>query len=254
MEVFYSVKLNEKSNDITKINKLTNKTKNVYLLSKIKPNIKFNIPFKSLNELIIDDKEILCFAFDCYDISKQKNKIFRNIKHLKRQGRDILQNSFQVVIFNYEEKYNSDILDLIRSIKVVLLSTKAEKYDYIYDSVCDYLDNEFESKNICEFENDKCIAKRDFNLTCGCCRHYKGLLSNEFVQCEYLVNKRCSTKCMPCKMFTCHYIVKNKGIKYNIQDFFLLRKFFNPIQKLIIIKGYFTSKEKLMKKILLWSI
>lgn len=252
MDIYYNVKLNEKVNDIEKIKNLSKKTNNIYLLSDINCDFGKGIKLKKVNEFIIDKKEILTFAFDCNDISNKKNKIFRKIKHLKRHKKEILDNSFQVIVVNYEKEKDIDINDLIRSIKIVLLLTPFEKYDYIYDSVCDYLDNEFTCKNICEFKNNKCIAKRDFNLTCGCCRHYKSLFSNQLVQCEYLINKRCSTKCLACKMFTCHYLVKNKGIKYNIQNIFLLRKFFNPIQKIIILIGFFTSKEKIMKRLLIW--
>ena len=252
MDVYYKVKLNEKTNDIEKIKSLDNNTKVIYLLSNIQPDTKSDLKCRSLKDFVIDCSEVLSFAIDCTYVAGSKNKIFRKIKHMKRHKKNILNNYFQVIVFNFNENNYQDLMDLIRSIKVVLLLTTLEKYDYIYDSVCDYLDNEFRCKNICEFENDKCIAKRDFNLTCGCCRHYKSLLSNELIQCEYLINKRCSTKCITCKMFTCHYLVKHKGVKYSIQDIFLLRKFFNPIQKIIILIGYFTSKEKIMKRLLIW--
>ena len=250
MEVYYNIRLNENLNDLEKINALNSKTKNVYLISKLEYDFEHHIKLKDIKELKIDNTEPLVFAFDCSNLFNEKNKIFRQIKHIKRHKKEIFNNSFQVIVFNYQQDYEIDILDLIKSIKIVLLITKFEKIDYIYDTVCDYLDNDFSCKNICEFKNDKCIAKMDFNLTCGCCRHYKNLFSNKFVQCEYLVNKRCSTKCLPCKMFTCHYIVKNKKIKYRIQDIFLLQKFFNPIQKLIILVSFFTPKETIMKKLL----
>ena len=212
MEVYYKVKLDEKINDIEKVN-----------------------------------DEILTFSLDCNNIVKEKNRIFKKIKHIKNNN----MTTFQVIVFNYNKNNEPHIFDLIQSIKVMLLPTILEKYDYIYDTVCDYLDNEFACKNICEFKNDKCIAKRDFNCTCGCCRHFKNIFSNEIVQCKYLIDKRCSTKCITCKMFTCNYIVKNKKIKYRIKDIFLLRKLLNPVQKLIILISYFTSKEKIIKRLLI---
>ena len=202
--------------------------------------------------MTIDNNDVLAFALDCDNIVREKNKIFRNIKHIKRKNKELLNNCFQIIVFNYQKDNEQNIIDLIRSIKVMLLPTILEKYEYIYDTVCDFLDNEFICKNICEFKNDKCIAKRNFNITCGCCRHYKSLFSNQLIQCEYLINKRCSTKCLTCKMFTCNYIVKHKKIKYKIRDMFLLDKFFNPIQKIIILISYFTSKEKIIKRLLIW--
>lgn len=233
MEVYYKVKLDEKINDIEKVESI--KKSNVYNLSNIKSNFQY------------DNDEILTFSLDCNNIVKEKNKIFKKIKHIKNNN----ITTFQVIVFNYNKNNELHIFDLIKSIKIMLLPTILEKYDYIYDTVCDYLDNEFACKNICEFKNDKCIAKRNFNCTCGCCRHFKNIFSNEIVQCKYLIDKRCSTKCITCKMFTCNYIVKNKKIKFRIKDIFLLRKFLNPVQKLIILISYFTSKEKIIKRLLI---
>ena len=253
MDVYYNVNLDEKINDIEKIGHLKNKLLNIYLLSNINFNFSKDVKIKKINEITIIDDEILTFALDCDNILKEKNKILRKIKHIKiNKYREIQKNCFQVIVSNYNKNNEQHIIDLICSIKVMLLPTPLKKYDYIYDKSCDYLDNEFQCKNICEFENDKCIAKRNFNCTSGCCRHYKSLFSNKLVQCKYLVNKRCTTKCLVCKMFTCSYIVKNKNIKYRFKDIFLVDKFFNPIQKIIILISFFTSKEKIIKRLLMW--
>lgn len=253
MEIYYNVKLDKKNNDIEKVEHLNDKILNIYFLSNIKCNLNYKIKLQKINKMTIDNNEVLAFALDCDNIVREKNKIFRKIKHIKRKNKELLNNCFQVIVFNYQKDNEQNIIDLIRSIKVMLLPTILEKYEYIYDTVCDFLDNEFICKNICEFKNDKCIAKRNFNITCGCCRHYKSLFSNQLIQCEYLINKRCSTKCLTCKMFTCNYIVKHKKIKYRIKDIFLLDKFLNPIQKIIILISYFTSKEKIIKRLLIWS-
>ena len=253
MEVYYNVNLDKKINDIEKIEHLKNKLLNIYLLSNVNFNFSENVKIKKINEITIIDDEILTFALDCDNILKEKNKILRKIKRIKiKKYKEIPKNCFQVMVVNYNKNSEQHIIDLICSIKIMLLPTTLQKYDYIYDKSCDYLDNEFKCKNICEFKNDKCIAKRNFNCTCGCCRHYKSLFSNELVQCEYLVNKRCTTKCLVCKMFTCNYIVKNKKIEYRFKDIFLADKFFNPIQKIIILISFFTSKEKIIKRLLIW--
>lgn len=250
MNIYYNVKLDKKTEDIEKIKLPKFENLDMYFLS----NIENDIKVKKVDKIAVDNNKVLTFAFDCENILKEKNKIFRKIKNIKKwNNKEIFNNCFQVIVFNYNKNNEQHVIDLIRSIKIMLLPTKLEKYDYIYDTVCDYLDNEFISKNICEFKNNKCIAKKNFDCTCGCCRHYKNLLSNKLVKCEYLKNKKCSTKCLICKMFTCNYIIKNKKIKYRIKDIFLLNKFFNPIQKLIISISYFTSKEIIIKRLLIWS-
>ena len=85
----------------------------------------------------------------------------------------MIDEEFKVIVFNSNGENEKDVFDLIRSIKIVLLKRKIDRYEYIYDVACNYLDNEFITKNICDFKNDKCFAKRDFNCTCGCCRHFK---------------------------------------------------------------------------------
>lgn len=251
MEVYYNIKLDEKINDIEKVKNPKYKITNIYLLSDIKFDFSKDIEVKKINEITIINNDIMTFALECNNILKEKNRILKKIKNIKiKKNKEMLNNCFQVLVFNYNKNIEQHIIDLICSIKIMLLPTTLKKYDYIYDKVCDYLDNEFTCKNICEFKNDKCIAKRNFNCTCGCCRHYKSLFSNKLIQCEYLVNKQCTTKCLTCKMFTCSYIVKNKKIKYRIKNIFLLNKFFNPIQKIIILMSFFTSKEKIIKRLL----
>ena len=160
----------------------------------------------------------------------------------------------QILILKYNSNEEGCIIDLIQSIKIQLLESIERKYDYIYDSVCNYLDNKFICDNICDFKNNRCVAKRDYNLTCGCCRHYKSFISTKLVQCEHLKDKKCSAHCITCKLFTCDYIVRNKGIKFKIRDIFLLKNYLNPIQKLIILTSYFTTKERIMKRLLKCSL
>ena len=122
-------------------------------------------------------------------------------------------------------------------------------YEYIYDKICEYLDNEFINKNLCNFENDKCIAKRNTNCTMGCCHNFKSLFSNNLVVCKYLQNKTCSAHCLSCKLFTCDYLQK-QGIQFKISDILLADCFFNIMQKLIIKASLFTTKEQIIKEIM----
>lgn len=238
---YYSVSLGKEINDIKKVDKFDYDHSKVYFLSDI--NYEFNNG---------KGDEKLVFAFDCSNLLNKKNKIFNKIKHINKKVKKEIGTSFRVIVFNNSEEYKKDVFDLIRAIKIVLLKSKFDKYEYIYDVACDYLDNEFICKNICDFKNDKCFAKRDFNCTCGCCRHFKHFFSNKLVQCEYLIDKHCSAKCLPCKMFTCDEIIKRKNIKYRFKDIFLLDKFFNPIQKVVILMNCFNTKEIILKRLMMF--
>ena len=127
-------------------------------------------------------------------------------------------------------------------------------YKYIYNIVCDYLDSYFYDKNLCDFKNNKCKEKENTNIEVGCCRHYKNktlgpyLIGNSFVNCEYLINHKCSTKCISCKLFTCDYL-ERKGIKFKIKDIFLLDTFFNPLQKYTLKMAKYTSEEEILNRL-----
>ena len=237
---FYSVKLNKEMDDIEKVDEFNTNLSKIYFLS--------NVNYEFKNDL---SNEQLIFVFNGANLSKDKNKIFNKIKHIDKNIRKMIGEEFKVIVFNSNGENEKDVFDLIRAIKIVLLKRKIDRYEYIYDVACNYLDNEFITKNICDFKNDKCFAKRDFNCTCGCCRHFKHFFSNKLVQCEYLIDKHCSAKCLPCKMFTCDEIIKRKNIKYRFKDIFLLDKFFNPIQKIVILMNCFNKKETIIKR-LLW--
>lgn len=168
-----------------------------------------------------------------------------------------IQNKIIVAnIENYNE--NREIyVDILHTLNAILYENIEDKYNYLYDSICDYLDSEFIEKNICGFKNDKCKVKEKSGVEMGCCYHcknkYFGLLyTNKFRLCEYLKDKRCSAKCITCKLYTCSELQK-QGIKYNTKNVLLIKYFFNPIQKFIIISSHFTPKEKIMKRIIRYS-
>lgn len=73
-------------------------------------------------------------------------------------------------IENFENSKYSD--DFITCLKCLFIFDKKQQYEYIYDTVCEYLDNQFCKGNICDFKNDQCIANRE-NKTAhkdmGCC-------------------------------------------------------------------------------------
>lgn len=158
------------------------------------------------------------------------------------------------LVLNYDKK-NKDHKDFIYGINAIFFNTRYERYNYIYDTVCTYLDTYFYGKNLCDFKDNKCGEKRNATSVTGCCHHFKpkwmGPLSPKMVLCEYLnpKNYTCDAKCISCKLFTCDYLEK-KGIKFRIKDILLLNVFFNPLQKYFIKYMVFTPKEKILKRLM----
>ena len=223
-------------------------------------NQKNYLDFKNIKNIKKDSR--LFFIIDFNSINKKiAKKIIKKI--LKSRNRikfgiyDKEKNCYVVAkAYNYHEN-NPFHNDLICAIYAVLKKDKKEMYNYIYDTVCDNLDNEFIEKNLCEFKDDRCGEKRNTSCKVGCCRHYKNKLLgplpfNNFVTCEYLKDKRCSAKCLSCKLFTCYYLNK-KGVKFKINNIFLLDTFFNLPQKFIIKTSVYTPKEKILKRLFRFS-
>lgn len=207
----------------------------------------------------------IIIAFDLNNI-KTVRDVKKYIKTLKRIGKicnrcktnigikgENQSDIINAIIFNYRENLNIKNIkleDLIDTIKLESLNTKKAKYNYIYDKTCKTLDYEFETRNLCNFKDDKCIEKAKTNVICGCCRHYKNLFSKNLVKCEYLKNRKCTANCITCKLFTCDTLEK-QGIKFKLKDFYLINYYFNNLQKFIIKSSYFTTKEKIMKRLIL---
>lgn len=225
------------------------------------------IPYKAISienlKLIkvLKEKEIF-FQIDFDKFSTREYKkilkkllVFKNIamKMKKKIGIDEKERRIVVYIINFNEKSEFQ-KEFISGINAIFYNTKYERYNYIYDTVCDYLDRYFYGKNLCDFQNNKCGEKRNTSSTTGCCHHFKhktlGPFS-ELVLCEYLnkENYTCDAKCLSCKLFTCDYLEK-KGIKFKIKDLLLLDTFFNPLQKYFIKYMVFTPKEKILKRLM----
>jgi len=197
-----------------------------------------------------------------FDELKEKNYkkiikkllLFKNVisKMKKQIGINMNSKIFLGYIFNIDEQ-NKNQNDFILGINAIFFNTKYERYNYIYDTVCDFLDNQFYGKNLCDFKNNRCGEKRNTNVTCGCCRHFKikylGPIT-KLVRCEHLKDDySCDAKCISCKLFTCDYL-KKKGIKFRIKDILLLNTFFNPLQKYFIKYMVFTPKNKIINRLM----
>lgn len=216
---------------------------------------------KKINIIKILKNRILLLKIDFNNLNKKQYKrLLKKILFLKiivsttKIEIGISNNSKTLLgyIINYNEN-NKEQKDFILAINAIFYANKYERYNYIYDTVCNYLDSFFYGKNLCDFKNNKCGEKRNTSSDAGCCHHFKNkklgpcLPFNKLVLCEYLKDDHtCGAKCIGCKLFTCDYLEK-KGIKFRIKDILLLKVFFNPLQKYYIKYKVFTPKEKIIK-------
>ena len=156
------------------------------------------------------------------------------------------------IIGEDNKRYKNDI---IKCIQALFINNRKEQIEYIYDTVCNQLDEEFIENNYCDFKGDVCKAKRvgecSKRVTMGCCHKYKipFFMMGNLTICPYLKEKKCETKCMACKLFTCDAIEK----KFKLKEIPLIDYFFNPIQKFIVKSTFFTSKEKIIKRLVFFN-
>ena len=218
--------------------------------------------FKLLNLLKINQ---FTFKIDFSNIQPKQfkrilKKLLRTKKILVKLKRQIGEQENNKLVIGYMINYDENNKlqnDFILGINAIFFDTRYERYNYIYDIVCDYLDSFFYGKNLCDFKDNKCGEKRLANSdSCvGCCHHYKikllgPLIPNNLTHCEYLKEDHtCSAKCIGCKLFTCDYLEK-KGVKFKIKDILLLDVFFNPLQKYFIKTMVFTPKEQIIKRLM----
>ncbi len=217
-----------------------------------------------INQLKLNNifrNKILLLKIDFNNINKTEYKnILKKFFYIKtiitktKIKLGILKNSKILLgyVINYD-KNNKEHNDFITGINAILFKRRYERYNYIYDTVCDFLDSGFYGKNLCDFKDNRCGEKRDTSITCGCCRHYRIKLIGpltRLVVCEYLKEDHtCSAKCISCKLYTCDYL-KSKGIKYRIKDILLLNVFFNPVQKYFIKYMVYTPKKKILRRLM----
>lgn len=239
-----------------------NNNYNIQIINNSKEIInKEAVDIQNLNLSKVIKNRKLMLVIDLKKISKKQYKrILKKLLFIKNITSRInieigkIENNKKVIAYliNFNNT-NQDQNDFIQAINAIFYNTKYERYNYIYDTVCNYLDNYFYGKNLCDFKNNKCGEKINTSSTTGCCHHFKnkwiGPLS-KFVLCEYLKEDyTCGAKCISCKLFTCDYLEK-KGIKFRIKDILLLDVFFNPIQKYFIKYMVFTPKEKIIKRLM----
>lgn len=131
------------------------------------------------------------------------------------------------------------------------LEQSSNRNKYIYDTVCNDLENNFLKFNFCNFKNNKCLSQRHKNVvlnnypytnTDGCC--FKIIR-----KCQHN-NKdgTCKVKCISCKLFICPYLSK-RGIGYYASELLLLRAFYTPKQRGIYVNSFYESENKILSKL-----
>lgn len=175
------------------------------------------------------------------EVNVYDKKIFKKVKKLiKYCDKNNLKIKFNII--------NNDDKVLVRDIKTIEkainIKDKKERYTYIYDIICSYLDERLK-EGYCEFIDDMCIRDRlkNNNHKNGCCE------CNGRGKCKYLIDSTCTMKsCMACKIFTCKTLRK-KGIKHSINDY-ALSVFFDRKEKYILENSFWTPKDIVIERLL----
>lgn len=213
------------------------------------------------------NKGCLLLYIDFREFDKDRyKKILRKLLHIKKMVKFLKINigvnqdsKIKIGYINNYDENNQYHQEFIQAINAILFNTKKERYNYIYDTVCNYLDGYFYGKNLCDFKDNQCGEKRGTTSRIGCCHHFRVKSLGPFtelVPCEHLKDDyTCGAKCISCKLFTCDYLEK-KGVKFRIKDILLLDTFFNSLQKYFIKYMVFTPKDKIIKRLMItgaWS-
>ena len=196
----------------------------------------------------VDGIQIIIEVGNDFKYIKKMIKLISNLNYYKNL-------SINYLIVKDISKYEKDIINCIKAINI---GDESKRYEFIYDTVCNDLTEEFTTGNYCDFKDDRCIANRE-NASkhdkMGCCYsfEYQYKLFWEIPKnvkvCQYLGEKGCTINCIGCKIFTCKYL-RNKGININTHDILLLECFFNNKQHdTIRYDSYFKTKQEVLEKL-----
>ena len=165
--------------------------------------------------------------------NKSFNSFLNKLKYYKLSKKDF--------IFKYSKdfKHKDDCNEILKALNI---KNKHDRLSYIYDVVCDHLDNMFIEKNMCEFKNNKCYSNRckSFEKVNGCCSN------NKNINCKYFDKNHCTIKCSGCKFYICPNLKKKKG-PIKLKDIYITR-LLSIRQKIILRYTVFTPKEIIVHK------
>lgn len=209
----------------------------------------------SLEELQIDtiQKVEKCITQSEKGKYIQREGPFNIIKTIRLIDRLLGKNeNNNCIITNIYSKGNINdyyIKELSELIGILTYRNLEDRYNYLYELLCNKLEVDIERYNYCIFINDKCIAQREKskwpeNEYDGCCYNV-----SKKEKCEYLNSKKsCDISCISCRLFTCRYL-KDRGIDYDIRRNVIARTFTNIMQRPVFVWNFFTPKEKILKSV-----
>lgn len=177
-------------------------------------------------------------------IEVNKNTIKKTKKILKLCDK----NNYNLIFkLNGKKLTKKDNLDLYNVQKAINIKDIKKRYSFIYDTVCDYIDNKYLTCNYCEFKDNVCVFFRNNpNITHenGCCySDARGGL------CNHLKNNKCEIKSISCKLYSCEYLRKRK-VNFRMKNIPLIKYFFNLKQKYFIKYSFFKPKSYVIYKLI----
>ena len=140
---------------------------------------------KELN-ICINNKEDI----DNFYKNLRKYIIFKNNHHMNLSISNNINDIFKEDLKEVERIFN--------------IKNKKDRVYAMYNSVCDYIDNHYTLKNVCQFKDNTCVCQRmgfERVKVNGCCG-----------SCKYLGENGCITKSLACKFFYCSYIKKHSHL------------------------------------------
>lgn len=188
------------------------------------------------------DKSVINLTDDNIDEHIKKTKKLIKICDKKNLELELIYNNKKL---SEKDIKNEKLKDIITIMIAINKKDKYQRFEYIYDTVCSYLDERI-SEGYCEFKDDICIRDRikNNNHKNGCCE-CKGR-----GKCKYLIDSVCTLgNCMACKLFTCKTL-RQKGIIHNIDDYVLTKYFFTNKQKDILRFSYWTPREIVLDRLM----
>lgn len=134
---------------------------------------------------------------------KTAKKMIRKFSWIRRKA-DFLKRYVKVEGFCKNKADLQDInnqyeFEICVAMIAIQIEDKKERYDYLYDEICYYLDYVCRTQNLCDFKNNQCFAKQNTNVVMGCCHHFPNkkvgiLYQKNLIPCEFLSEKRLHNK------------------------------------------------------------